>query len=154
RCDTSDANCINLGSHAPKAFYKATYADVGHRIVVTVIATDSEGQSTSATAPGVGPVANPPAPIATTDPGVGGTARDGETLTAQKGVWSSPDPLTYAYQWQRCDADGSNCGDVATATRSNYRLGSADVGHEVRVVVTATDKESQAANRPSAAVGP
>ena len=29
--------------------------------------------------------------------------------------------MTYAYQWQRCDADGANCADIAGATASATR---------------------------------
>jgi hypothetical protein len=78
-------------------------------------------------------------PFASTPASVSGTARDGETLTADPGVWQGSTPITYAYQWRRCDANGANCVDIAGATGQSYALGTADVGSTVRVVVTATN---------------
>ena len=55
-------------------------------------------------------------PFASTPASVGGTARDGETLTADPGVWQGSTPITFTYQWRRCDANGANCVDIAGAT--------------------------------------
>ena len=55
-------------------------------------------------------------PANTTPPSVSGTPRDGETLTAEEGTWTGTDPITYAYQWQRCDGNGLNCANLAGAT--------------------------------------
>ena len=63
-------------------------------------------------------------------PVIEGTIARGETLTA--GAEWSPRPDTITYQWQR---DGV---DIAGATTDTYTLASADVGHRVRVVETAT----------------
>ena len=64
---------------------------------------------------------------------------DGQTLTADHGSFSGTGPLDYTYQWQRCDADGTNCVDLPGATGSTYDLVSSDVGGAVRVIVTATN---------------
>ena len=84
-----------------------------------------------ATSTGAGPTVGAPAG--------GGVAHDGETLSADPGTWNGTGTLTYAYQWQRCDADGNNCQDIAGATGSHYTPTAADVGGTVRVVVTATN---------------
>ena len=34
-------------------------------------------------------------------------------------------PITYTYQWQRCDADGANCADIAGATASTLHADAA-----------------------------
>lgn len=68
-----------------------------------------------------------------------GTAQQGQTLTASPGAWSGTTPISYAYQWRRCDLAGSSCADVAGATGTSYALGSADVNRTVRVRVTATN---------------
>jgi hypothetical protein len=86
----------------------------------------------------------PPASLA--PPLVSGTPLEGETLTAGDGVWSSAGPLTLTRRWQRCDAAGASCVDVAGAIAATYVLGAADVASTLRVVVTAsTDNGSASA---------
>ena len=46
---------------------------------------------------------------------------------------------SFAYQWQRCDAQGGSCVSVAGATGGSYGVRSADTGNTLRVVVTATN---------------
>ena len=38
-----------------------------------------------------------------------GTAAQGRQLTASPGTWSGLGPITFAYQWYRCDQTGSHC---------------------------------------------
>jgi hypothetical protein len=79
------------------------------------------------------------APIAASPPTVTGTAQQGQTLTATAGAWTAGD-ATFGYQWQRCDAAGANCADVAGVTTQTYAVTPADVGATLRVVVTATNR--------------
>jgi hypothetical protein len=93
------------------------------------------------------------APSNTGAPGMSGTEQDGQTLTADPGTWGGTQPMDFAYQWQRCDASGANCSDIAGATGSTYQLGEDDAGHTVRVVVTATnEQDSQSATSPASGV--
>jgi hypothetical protein len=78
-----------------------------------------------------------------TVPSIDGKAMVGQTLTADKGDWSGS-PTTFAYQWQRCDNDGSSCGDISSATTNKYKLTDADVGNTVRVQVKATNSDGSA----------
>jgi hypothetical protein len=80
-------------------------------------------------------------PAAKTLPEVTGTAREGDTLTAKEGEWEQGETLTFGYQWQRCDANGANCADIAAAATKAYVAQSADVGRKLRVIVAATDKD-------------
>jgi Ig domain of plant-specific actin-binding protein len=80
-------------------------------------------------------------PTAKSLPSVTGNAREGDTLTATEGSWERGDGLTYAYQWQRCDAAGANCAAIAGATNKAYIAQTADVGRKLRVEVAATDQD-------------
>ncbi len=42
--------------------------------------------------------------------------RRASALSADPGNWSGTGPVTHTYQWERCDANGANCQDVAGAT--------------------------------------
>jgi hypothetical protein len=82
-------------------------------------------------------------PQNTTAPTITGTAKEGSTLTASQGAWSNT-PTSYTYQWRRCASDGTACGDITGATHSTYTLVSGDVGHTVRVAVTAANADGSA----------
>ena len=99
-------------------------------------------------------------PKNTAEPTISGQAEQGRTLSASRGSWSGTQPLSYAYQWVRCGsdggrADGGDCSIVSGATNRDYRLGSSDVGHRMRVRVTATNTEGSitAASNPTSTVG-
>ncbi len=79
-----------------------------------------------------------PTPSNSTAPTVSGTAAVGKTLSTTTGTWTNS-PTGYAYQWQRCDAQGLNCGDLPYATGSTYKLVAADAGHEIRSEVLASN---------------
>ncbi len=83
------------------------------------------------------------APQSQTAPSIDGKAMVGQQLTANKGEWSGG-PTTYTYQWQRCDNDGSSCGDISGATATKYKLTDADTGNTVRVQVTAKNGDGSA----------
>src|SRR6185312_6662474 len=77
-------------------------------------------------------------------PAIGGTAAEGSILNADHGRWHSPSPVGYAYQWRRCLGDGTGCADIAGATDRIYTVRSDDLGHTVRVTVTATNRDGSA----------
>jgi len=94
-----------------------------------------------------------PPPSATAAPAISGTATQGQTLTASNGSWSgSPTSVTDA--WEDCDASGGTCAQIAGATGPSDVLTAGDVGHTVRVVVTATNAggSATATSAPTAAV--
>jgi hypothetical protein len=94
------------------------------------------------------------APSNTTVPTISGTTQVGSALTTSNGTWNGTTPLSYAYQWRRCDASGGNCSDISGATANSYTLTSADQGNTVRAVVTAknTDGSDNATTVPTAVV--
>jgi len=83
-------------------------------------------------------------PAVTTQPSISGTALRGQTLTAQSGSWSGTTPISFAYQWRRCSSSGGDCGSIGGATTPTYTLGSSDVGHTLRVQVTASNSAGSA----------
>jgi hypothetical protein len=96
------------------------------------------------------------APVNTAEPIISGTAKEGNTLTASSGTWTSSTPITYSYQWRRCDASGSGCANIGGAEGVHYQLRNADVGHTVRVRVTAknADGSAQSTSNETAVVQP
>jgi sugar lactone lactonase YvrE len=78
----------------------------------------------------------PPPPVSTASPTISGDTTAGQTLTASTGTWTES-PEIYTYQWQDCDAAGNNCVDISGATASTYTLSATDIGHTLRVAVTA-----------------
>jgi hypothetical protein len=69
-------------------------------------------------------------------------------LTAQPGSWSGTQPITFKYQWLRCDKNADRCSAIAGETHKTTQLGDEDIGHTIRVRVTATNDE-EAANATS-----
>ena len=110
--------------------------------------------SGSATAAPAVTAAAKSAPVNAALPTVSGTARQGQTLTATSGSWGGTLPITYAYQWQRCNSGGTGCNSISGAHSATYLLVSGDVGHTIRVRVTATnaDGSAQAFSAPTGAI--
>src|SRR5262245_48066733 len=108
-------------------------------------------------AQGVAAQATPPANTA--EPAISGRAEQGVRLSASRGTWTGTNPITYAFQWVRCGADGGqpdggNCAIISGATGDRYRLTSTDVGSRMRVRVTAmnADGSRTAASNPTGVV--
>jgi hypothetical protein len=135
RCDTSGGNCAPIGG-ATSATYRVTSADTGHRLVVIVTAQNSAGTSrVTVTAGNVGGGA----PVNTSAPTISGSLSVGSTLSVSSGSWSGTQPIRISYRWDRCDANGGSCVPIGGATGTRYRITSADTGHRLVVVVTATN---------------
>lgn len=136
RCDADGSNCQDIaGSTSYRRLL--TSADVGKRVKGRVIMTNSGGSGGNDSALSAVVAAIPPKNDAV--PTISGVMTDGEALTLSKGNWSGTTPQTYAYQWQACAADGTNCQDTAGASSSYRRITSAEVGKRLRVRVTATN---------------
>lgn len=70
----------------------------------------------------------------------------GHTLTASTGTWSGTFPISYTYQWKRCDgSDPVNgpCVAIVGATSSSYTVTPTDYGMRIRVAVSATNSDGR-----------
>jgi acid phosphatase type 7 len=131
--------CTDIAG-ATASTYTLTSADVGFSIRVLVTATNAAGSSTATSQPTATVYAADPSNA--TPPTIAGLAQQGETLSGSQGTWTGTQPISYAYQWRRCDSTGANCTDIFGATAQTYTLGSADVGSTVRLAVTASNSVS------------
>jgi len=134
RCGRDGDGCSNINDHG--RHHTVTSADVGNTVRVVVTAKNSDGTATAASAP-TAVVAAPAAPANSAVPTISGSAQIGQTLTVNNGTWSGPGTITFSYQWLRCDQNGGSCAAITGATGNSYKLTSADVGHSLRVRVTA-----------------
>ena len=93
-------------------------------------------------------------PILSIPPSIVGPPQVGQLLAAVPGSWEGGKPITFTYQWRRCDAAGANCVPIDGATGESYRPVTGDVGHSLKVLVTATSSAGTASTTtvPTAAV--
>jgi hypothetical protein len=80
-------------------------------------------------------------PVSVSSPTISGRAGSGQTLTANPGAWTGTEPLSYAYQWLRCDRSGTlnSCTSIAGATSRSYTVTMNDALTTLRVRVTASN---------------
>jgi hypothetical protein len=139
RCDASGVACTDI-AFATSTTYLVGGSDIGATIRVVETATNVAGATSAASSATsvVTEAASPPEN--TSPPTISGTAQDGATLTASPGSWSGTEPISYAYQWQRCNSGGSSCVDISpSGDGGTYAVVPADVGSTLRVRVTASN---------------
>lgn len=81
------------------------------------------------------------APANTALPTITGSAAKDQTLVAGTGSWTGTIPISFTFQWQRCDSAGASCVPISSATNTTYVLVGADVGARIRILVTASNAE-------------
>jgi hypothetical protein len=164
RCPTNlDVSTCPYIPGATTPTYTLTPADVGSYIVARVRAdlTTSgiyQGYSTDTS-----DIEDLPAVTAlpaknTVKPTVTGPAQQGGSLTATSGTWTGTNtpavPITYAYQWFRCNTSGGACGAIGGATTALYTSTVADVGStiEVRVIGSNSGGSQSVFSAPTAVI--
>jgi len=65
-------------------------------------------------------------------------------LTGAPGSWVGDAPITYSYQWLRCDKEGNACAPLAGKTSSRYTIVQADQGRTLRLRVIARNNRGTA----------
>lgn len=95
------------------------------------------------------------APTSTGLPEIKGNVQVGQTLTATTGSWTYQSTPTYTFQWLRCASNGGGCANISGATKTTYQVGNDDVGHTIRILVTAHNAQGStaAASNPTGVVG-
>ena len=140
RCPTDGgaadgSNCLVIGG-ATSNSYRLRDTDVGLRIRVRVTAQNADGSDSAASNP-TGIVQGSSKPNNLTPPSIAGDPVLGQTLTADPGVWSGTQPITFSYQWRSCNRQGGSCQNIAGAVARTYNLRQTDVGTTLRIRVTA-----------------
>jgi hypothetical protein len=155
RCEGQGApnasDCQRI-SNANNATYVLRRADAGFRIRSQVVATNEDGSATATSNPtGVVQSARP---VNTREPSISGSAVVGSRLTANRGEWVGNTPITYAFQWLRCNPAGQACAEITDSTDNTYLVAAPDVNRTLRVRVTArNDAGSRSAlSNPTARV--
>ncbi|MHB1567598.1 MAG: hypothetical protein ACYC0H_00200 [Solirubrobacteraceae bacterium] len=132
----------------------ASVADGPHRVELVV-----EDAASNTSVVYQGSIATDNAPKTSSVPTIlaGETASVGVPLSGEPGSWSTPagaGPISYAYGWERCDAEGGSCVLIGGAESSSYDPSPKDAGHTLRLIVTASDSDGAATARsaPTAVV--
>ena len=152
-CDATGGNCnLSASKSDVSATYPLTEADVGSTMRVAVWALNAYGET--------GPVSSPPTPVVVplppaviSAPSIAGDLTQGQTLTEVHGSWSN-NPNGYQIQWDDCSASGGSCGPIAGAAGSSYTLTTADVGHKIEVIESASNPGGSSAPASSAPTAP
>lgn len=134
RCDGSGSSCQEIGGGTDAA-HVVQPEDFGMRLRLRVTASSGRRVTTATSLPSM--LVLPPVPAYADGGFLRGLAVDGQALTVAVGTWTSIEQSTYSYSWLRCDAGGSDCVAISGAHGAAYVAQSADVGHTLRVAVTA-----------------
>ena len=110
--------------------------DVGHTLEVTVTASNNAGGKPATSGPSAAVLPAPP--VNTMPPEVSATPQQGQAVAASPGSWQNS-PTKFTYEWLQCDPMGANCSPVPDAMGSSYTPGPGDVGHTLRVKITAAN---------------
>ena len=101
--------------------------------------------------PASGQAASSVKPSPKTPPTITGTAEVGITLVATRGTWNGK-PTSFRFAWLRCSTTGDACLAIGGATARIYTPTVSDIGHTLRVSVTARNS-SGSTTATSAATG-
>ena len=103
-CSLSGCEAI---AGATEQTHTVEIGEFGDSFEVEVTATNAQG-SASAISEQTNLVGGN-APVNTEAPSISGTATAGQLLTASSGKWTGTEPITYEYEWLRCNTSGAEC---------------------------------------------
>jgi hypothetical protein len=146
--------CKSVKAPSPTTSYTTVAADVGSRLAVRVVATNTQKIAAAALSDVTDVLVGRPLTNSAL-PKVTGTTMVHEALKVDNGTWSVP--LTAAtYQWRRCETDGTTCADIAGAKAATYTPVVADTGKKLvaRVNVASPGRTATADSDATAAIDP
>lgn len=136
--DALDGPCYTIPD-ATSSIYRVPDSLYGWRLRIRVVATNSIGSTKaySVASDVVGAIA----PATRASPQIVGSNVVGQTLTVGTGTWDGSPTPSFAYEWRRCDPQGSldSCVAIAGATENTYVPVPADIGAALRVYITGTN---------------
>jgi WD40 repeat protein len=138
KCDPKTGFCFTIPGAISSAF-TAPVDLYGWGIAIRITATNTIGTTSIVSLP-TAPI-SAVVPRLSVTPSIAGSNTVGEALSVGTGTWTGTIPLTYAYEWRRCDPQGTlpSCVPIPGATASTYVLTPADQGVSLRVWITATN---------------
>ena len=113
RCSPA-GTCTDVGTAQT---YTVAAGDVGATLRVIVTGTNTVGAADATSAPTATVVGPSTAPTNTVAPTITGTPQVDQALAAAPGTWTGTQPIAFTYQWQRCDASGAACANIAGQPR-------------------------------------
>lgn len=116
-------------SHRPRRLHLRPVVVHPRRVVTRTV---SPAPASPAAAP------RPATPRVASAPRITGEATAGSQLAASSGRFAHARRATFSRVWLRCNPAGGGCNAIPDAAGTALVLGDADVGHTIRVAVTAT----------------
>ena len=148
KSDGSDCAAV---SGATTSSYVVGSGDVNRRLRVRVTAANNDGSRVAASNPtSLISGSSTGKPVNTVRPTLSGTAQQDQTLHVVPGTWTGRQPITFTFDWLRCDANGDNCIVQPGFTDDSYILRPGDVDHAMRARVNADNGDGKS-NRLTAA---
>jgi hypothetical protein len=146
--------CKSITAASASPSYTTVAADVGARLAVRATATNTQKVANAALSAVTEVLTGRPLTNSVL-PKLTGTTMVHESLRVDNGTWSVP--LTaIAYQWRRCETDGTTCADIAGAKAATYTPVVADTGKRLvaRVNVASPGRTAAADSEATAAIDP
>ncbi|MCB1257889.1 MAG: hypothetical protein KDB26_12330, partial [Microthrixaceae bacterium] len=105
----------------------------------TTTTSTSTTTTTTTTIPDV-----PEGPAVVTPPALSGSARVGEGLVVDPGVWTGAEPLVFSFRFESCLGDTTDCVVRQEGTATTYVAVQDDLGRRIRVTVTVSNEVGSA----------
>jgi len=134
RCNAAGTGCVDIAGRMGSN-YRTRTEDIGHTLRARVIASNAFGDG-AAVLSVPSRVVTVAIPTVLSAPRIlhGDAPQVAVRLFSYHGNWTGA-PTGYARQWERCNAAGTDCVDIAGKTTNRYVPTSDDLGHTLRLRV-------------------